>query len=46
MLYYVDVKNCGARGFNYIYIYIYKERERERRVQVTPGVTLQELHLV
>ena len=49
MLYYVDVKNCGAsKGFNYIYIYIYKERERERErwVQDTPGVTLQELHLL
>ena len=33
----------------YIYIYIYiereREREREREVQVTPGVTLQKLHL-
>ena len=47
MLYYADVKNCDAnKGFNYIYIYIERERERERWVQVTPGVTLQELHLV
>ena len=43
MLYYADVKNCGAKkGFNYIYIYIYiyRERERERWVQVTSDVTL------
>ena len=43
MLYYADVKNCGAnKCFNYIYIYIYRERERERErwVQVTPGVIL------
>ena len=29
----------------YIYIYIERERERERWVQVTPGVTLQKLHI-
>ena len=43
-------KIVGDSEVSVIYIYIYKDRERERErerwVQVTPGVTSQELHLL
>ena len=43
----VHMHSTFKNNHNYIYIYIYieRERERERWVQVTPGVTLINLHL-
>ena len=40
--------NKNIVGYEYIYIYIERERERERErwVQIIPGVTSQELHLL
>ena len=36
----------GCNSLIYIYIERERERERERWVQVTPGVTSQELHIL